>query len=905
VPTLYVDNVPYRFRGEHRNLLDVCLSLGFDVPYFCWHPAMHSVGACRQCAIKQFKDEEDKRGRIVMACMTQAADGTRISIDDPDARAFRAAVIEWLMANHPHDCPVCDEGGECHLQDMTVMTGHVYRRQRFPKRTFRNQDLGPFISHEMNRCIACYRCVRFYEEMAGGRDLVVLGWHDHVYFGRSEDGPLESEFSGNLIEICPTGVFTDKTLKKHYTRKWDLQTAPSVCVHCGLGCNTIAGERYGTLRRILTRYNADVNGYFLCDRGRFGYEFVNSERRIRRPMVRDGTGELRAATAEDALARVAAILKRGRAIGIGSPRASLETNFALRALVGAENFYCGLPARESELLVLILDLLRKGPWRTPALHEMGAADAVLILGEDLRNSAPMAALAMLRAVVRQPLAIVRALQVPTWEDAAVREAIQQEKGPLFIATPGQTRLDDMAATAYRASPDEVARLGFMVAHSVDHECPPVEDWDEEVLSLAQHMAESLTDCSQPLVIAGTSCGSTAVIRGAANVARALHNVGLKAWLSFTVPECNSMGAAMMGGGTLEDAVKALAEGRADTVVIAENDVLRRLDPDRADALFQAAKDVIVLDHLPTSTTERASVVLPAATFAEADGTLVSNEGRAQRFLQVFVPQGDVRDGWRWLSQARAAAGRGEGWERFDDVARALERELPQFEGVRVASPPADYSVLGQKVPRQPHRYSGRTAVTAHIDVHEPRPPDDPDTPLAFSMEGYTGEPPPALQTRYWAPGWNSVQAINKFQIEVGGPLHGGPVGRRLIEPQEGPGAGYFSDYPPAFEPREDEWLVLALPHIFGSEPLSMMAPGVAERAPQPYVAIGARDAARMGLKEGQDVDLIVRGRSHALPLRVHAQLPRGIAVVPAGLPAMPPLALPAWGRLVPQTEGQP
>ncbi len=108
--------------------------------------------------------------------------------------------------------------------------------------------------------------------------------HDHVYFGRHEDGVLESEFSGNLVEICPTGVFTDKTFKKHYTRKWDLQTAPSICVHCGLGCNTIAGERYGTLRRILNRYNHEVNGYFLCDRGRFGYEFVNSERRIRKPL---------------------------------------------------------------------------------------------------------------------------------------------------------------------------------------------------------------------------------------------------------------------------------------------------------------------------------------------------------------------------------------------------------------------------------------------------------------------------------------------------------------------------------------------------------------------------------------------------------------------------------------------
>ena len=175
---------------------------------------MGSVGACRQCAVKQFHGEDDKHGRMVMACMIEAADGTRISIGDPEAVKFRASVIEWLMTNHPHDCPVCEEGGECHLQDMTLMTGHAYRRYRFKKRTFRNQYLGPFITHEMNRCIACYRCVRFYREYAGGRDFDVFAAHNHVYFGRHEDGVLESEFSGNLAEVCPTGVFDDKPFAK-------------------------------------------------------------------------------------------------------------------------------------------------------------------------------------------------------------------------------------------------------------------------------------------------------------------------------------------------------------------------------------------------------------------------------------------------------------------------------------------------------------------------------------------------------------------------------------------------------------------------------------------------------------------------------------------------------------------
>ncbi|CAG0993742.1 partial NADH-quinone oxidoreductase subunit G, partial [Anaerolineae bacterium] len=173
---------------DGQNLLQACLSLGFDIPYFCWHPAMHSAGACRQCAVKLFRDENDARGRIVMSCVTPVSGGMRVSIDDPEARAFRENVVEWLMSNHPHDCPVCDEGGECHLQDMTQMTGHVYRRFRFRKRTYRNQYLGPLINHEMNRCIQCYRCVRFYRGYAGGADLNVFGSRGRVYFGRVEDG---------------------------------------------------------------------------------------------------------------------------------------------------------------------------------------------------------------------------------------------------------------------------------------------------------------------------------------------------------------------------------------------------------------------------------------------------------------------------------------------------------------------------------------------------------------------------------------------------------------------------------------------------------------------------------------------------------------------------------------------
>ena len=159
-----------------------------EIPHFCWHDALGSVGACRLCAVRVHDGPEDAVGRIEMACMTPVAEGQRVSVADPEAAEMRKHVIEWLMRSHPHDCAVCEEGGACHLQDMTVASGHHARRYDGPKRTHRNQDLGPLLTHEMNRCIACYRCTRFYRGYAGGRDLDVMGAHDRVYFGRYEDG---------------------------------------------------------------------------------------------------------------------------------------------------------------------------------------------------------------------------------------------------------------------------------------------------------------------------------------------------------------------------------------------------------------------------------------------------------------------------------------------------------------------------------------------------------------------------------------------------------------------------------------------------------------------------------------------------------------------------------------------
>ena len=903
---IYIDGRPYEVK-DGQNLLQACLSLGFNLPYFCWHPALGSVGACRQCAVKRFKNEKDTRGEILMACMTPAEDSVRISIDDPEAAAFRASVIEWLMLNHPHDCPVCDEGGECHLQDMTVMTGHAYRENRFRKRTYENQDLGPFVRHEMNRCIQCYRCVRYYHDLAGGGDLNVFASHDHVYFGRSREGWLQSEFSGNLVEICPTGVFTDKTLANHYTRKWDLQTAPSVCPHCSLGCNTIPGSRYGKLRRVRNRYNPDVNGYFLCDRGRYGYEFVNEGIRLRQPRARStDASEPVAISAGESVARAAqAIAESRKVIGIGSPRASVESNFALLTLVGPANFHAGVSDKDFKILNLVLEVLRNGAAKTPPLSETAQADAVFVLGEDATNTSPLLAL-NLRQLRREKAARVMGeeAKIPPWNDAPVQRLAETRKGALYLTAPCATRLDDMALRTFHAPPDDIARLGFAVARLVSPaSAPKVADLTAEEHELAEKIAGALKSAARPLVVTGAGCGSPAVIQAAANICTALREAGRPAEISLALPEANSLGLAMLGAaGGLETASDALGSGRADTVVILENDLFRRCPPGIVTPLLGGAKHTIALDHIENETTSLADLVLPAASFAESSGTFVNNEGRAQRFFEVLSPEGGLKAGWRWISDIMAALGRPEAdaWKSLDDLIAALAKANPAFDALPSAAPGADFRMTGGKIPRQSHRYSGRTAMRAHLDVHEPRPPEDPDTPLSFSMEGDESLPPPALIPRFWAPGWNSVQSLNRFQQEIGGPLRGGDPGVRLIEPSPDAQAAYFREVPARHRPEEGKWLFIALHHIFGSEELSALAPGVAELRPEPFVALNPEDASALAIPEGggAKVEVEVGGLTQYFTVRIIPSLPRFVAGLPVGLPGAPVLALPAQGRIV-------
>ncbi len=498
-------------------------------------------------------------------------------------------------------------------------------------------------------------------------------------------------------------------------------------------------------------------------------------------------------------------ISQQRVIGIGSPRASLEANYALRDLVGAQNFYCGIGEAELKLIRLVLDIMQSTAARTPALREMEKADAVFVLGEDVTQTAPRIALALRQAVKTLSVKMAADNKIPDWQIAAVQHIGQRDKSPLFVASFCATRLDDVAESTLNGAADDIARLGFAVAHAIDGDAPAVPGLSEEYLAAAQRIAQALLAAQKPLVVSGTGAASEAVLQAAANIAEALHKKGKTPSLALCVPEVNSLGVAMLEADSADAGLRALVNGKADALIVVENDLYRRAPAELVDGAFSHVSTVVVIDHQSTATTEKARYILPAASFAEGDGTMVSMEGRAQRYFQLYDPEyydpsSNIKESWRWLHAVHTAIDhRAVSWTQFDEITQECAEHIPWLARIAEASPNASYRVKGLKIARAPRRYSGRTAMRANLSVHEPRASQDEDSALTFSMEGYVGPNEDASFVPFaWAPGWNSPQAWTKFQDEVGGHLRAGDAGVRLIEANTGSAGVYFSNIPAAF-----------------------------------------------------------------------------------------------------------
>lgn len=596
-----IDGKPRRV-DPAKNLLQNCIDLGLLVPHFCYHEALGAVGACRLCAA-MVAPTADKPARITMTCMTMPTEGMVVEIIAPDARRFRHGVIEDLMLNHPHDCPVCDEGGECMLQDMTVLVEHQHRRKRFAKRTWRNQDLGPLIQHEMNRCIQCYRCVRFYRDYALGNDLGVFGVHDRLYFGRVRDGVLKSPFAGNLVDVCPTGVFTNKRFRRVYCRPWDLVTADAVCVHCSVGCSVMPGVSHSLYRRTKPRGNEAVNKFFMCDRGRFGPEYLNSVSRLSKANV-DGKATPLSKALESVAVRLREITRTYGADSIaalGSARSTLEANATLRFVMdslGAKRiaFFSSDAERETVRAAAAITASRRFP--TPSLAQIEDADFILSLGGDLTAEAPML-------------------------DLAVRQAIRKNAS-CFVVSPRAGEMDALASAALRTRPGEEKQVVASILA------------DGEISDEAAQIKERLGKSKRPLILCSALHGDAKLVEGAASLAEHATLEGRPCMLAYYYPAANAAGLGLIKEDTPPE--RLWKEAGIKALIVLERNPAE--DPDSESAFLEAAavcEFVVTIDCYENATTAVSTASLACATHYQTAGTLVNYECRAQATGSLNMP----------------------------------------------------------------------------------------------------------------------------------------------------------------------------------------------------------------------------------------------------------------------------
>ncbi|WP_169767786.1 NADH-quinone oxidoreductase subunit NuoG [Enterobacteriaceae endosymbiont of Donacia proxima] len=890
-----IENQLYKV-NKKDNLLKICLSLGFNIPYFCWHPILGSIGSCRQCAIKQSDDFKKKNEYIIMSCMSSPINNSYITINDDDLINFRKKNIELLMLNHPHDCPICDKGGNCHLQDMTVMTGHNNRRYNFPKREYKNQYLGPFISHTMNRCITCYRCVRFYKNYADGKDFNVFGSKNNIYFGRYSDGRLQNTFSGNLIELCPTGVFSDKIYNINYARKWDLQYSPSICQNCSLGCNIFIGERYGKLSSIQNRFHEKINHYFLCDKGYFGYDYTYLKNNPIKIISYKDNKKFIFNNNQIIKKIIYLMLNSKNIIGIGSPRASIESNVFLKKLVGKKKFYLGILKNEKKQIDYIINIIQNTNIYLPTLSEIENYDTILVIGEDLSNTNPRAALAVRQAIKNNFDITNNNLDLPYWNSNAILNMRNKRLNPLLITSNDETLLDDISLFNYYASTLNQTKFISILAEYIKDNNFVIND--EVFKKKIVKIKKILLNATKPLIISGTGSSSLSLISASYLIATELYKKNKNVGLFYVLNEVNSMGIGLIQGKSLNSLFiknKSVIHNNSniDTVFIMENDLYIYENKDILNKFFKNIPNIIVLDHVITRTMKKANIILPVTNFMENSGTVINNECRAQRFFQVYDPSfynknNDRKPSWKWIYEIYAKLNNLNKNITLDEIIKECEKYIPILNGINLAAPPATYKVHNRKFARSPLRYSGRTSMFSNINIHEPEQPKDKDTIFSFSMEGNYGANINYTHIPFlWNPGWNSPESLYKFQKEIGISSKYGETGFKIRSKNKCEIHIKKIYYKHNNINYNNQLIIIAHQKLFQNNSLIQKSNLIKRYFNDYYVILNKKDAKKLGILNNYLIKLYCLNNIFILKVYISKFLNQGLVSLPLGTKNIP------------------
>ena len=629
-----------------RTLIDVAEEMGVFVPRFCYHPGMKSVAVCRMCLV-----QVEGQRKLLPACATPVDDGMNVNTVDSEAVGAQESMLEFLLINHPLDCPICDRAGECPLQDQTYRHGPGSSRYIEPKRSFEKAlDISNLVVLDRERCVLCWRCVRFADEIAGDQFIQLVDRGDGTQILTFHDDPFDSYFSGNTVQICPVGALTAKPYR-FVSRPWNLSTAPSVCAYCSVGCPITNEARNDEIVRCQALPNENVNDFWICDKGRFGYHYMDSDERLENPLVRTRSDSFVTASWSDAFSRVAAKLKGAERVGVlAGGHLTTEDAFAVGRLARRVIGTAHIDSRIQDAGAPYELALRAGSaaGSTACINDLETAQTIVWTGPDPKEALPVLYLRL-------------------------RVAVLDRGAKLIVVSPRRISLDSFATHVIRCNPGEEATAL------------------ETLATGTRSPAEASNDFgSQAVVCWGPSSpgrDETEIFAAAIDLT---NDRGAK--LLVCPPHAGSQGMIDMGvlpgldagyrrveepGMDTRAMLAAAAEGELDALLIFGADPIADFpDAGLAAAALESGVFTVVAELFPTETALRADVVLPSAAYGERGGTFTNLERRLQKLEPLIPPPGTAREVWRICAGMATALGADWAWADMSDVWADIRKEVP-------------------------------------------------------------------------------------------------------------------------------------------------------------------------------------------------------------------------------------
>jgi NADH-quinone oxidoreductase subunit G len=800
---------------EGEMLHDAAKRGDVEIPVFCYEPKLgEPVGACRMCLV-----EIEGIPKLQTSCSTPVRDGMVVHTRTDQVKHAQSAVVEFLLVNHPLDCPVCDKGGECPLQDISMGWGPGKSRMTDQKRHFQKPiELSPLVAIDRERCILCYRCVRFSQEVAEDEQLQLLERGDRTFVGTFDDRPYVAPFHGNITDLCPVGALTSYTYRFR-ARPWDIEQAGSVCTLCPSQCNVSFTVRDEQVKRVIARDNPDVDDGWLCDRGRYGFEMFNAEERVCAPRLRDGAE----ASWEEAIAKAAAALKAGGAqsaaiIGDASNEEGYLVQRILREALDSPHVDSRPsrgPSRETIVRLAQPDVSAR-------VRDIDGAEAILVVGTDPLHSSPILDLRIRKAIRRNGSKLALATEQPTALDGGAVAATRYAPGSatLFLSE---------LANCLRL-PNEGEASG--VAETLRDASSVVVIWGDRIAREGEGAMTALLDVASALGLDSKDGSGLLEIPETTN-ARGLREVGClpdagPGFADTSAPLGGASTPTGAGAGKSTEEIRAgLESGELKTILLFGADPLRDFpDSEAWKRALAAADHVVAFSTFENATTAMADVVFPLETHAEKDGTVTHPDGRLQRVRPSASRPGDIRPNWGVLAELSLALGHDTGISSQPSAFAALTQAVSFYAGITDADI-GGRGIRWQEMPAAAHLDRGGSVGAASADATR-RGTESASASAAGASGSVSGE-------------------------------------SGLTDLSNSGGALALSTY-------RDLW----------AGPITELNPPLKFLTPQQRLEISPADASRRGLKSGDEVRVSQNGTSLSARVAVRERVSDGVCVLLEG-----------------------